>query len=168
MKRLIIFLLKPISFIPALIMMYIIFSFSAQDGTASSNLSYKVSYKVIAIADQKLDLNLTDKQITSCIRKINYYVRKTAHVTEYFILAVSIALPLYVYGLRGILLTLVAGIICVGFAFSDEFHQFYIQGRSSSTRDVFIDSCGSILGIISVRMFCYIIRKSVFEPLSGH
>ena len=40
-------ILKPLSFVPALIMMYIIFSFSAQDGDMSGQLSYQASVKII-------------------------------------------------------------------------------------------------------------------------
>ena len=40
-------LLKPLSFLPALCLMYMIFSFSAQDGATSSQLSYKVSYTIV-------------------------------------------------------------------------------------------------------------------------
>ena len=111
MKFILRFILKPLSFIPALLMMYIIFSFSAQDGTTSSNLSYKVTYKAVSMADNALDLELTDKQISRCIRKIHYYVRKLAHFSEYFLLAVSVAVPLYVYGIRGLWLVLTAGIL---------------------------------------------------------
>ena len=50
------FILKPLSFIPAILMMYIIFSFSSQDGTASSKLSYQVTYKAVSVADRALDL----------------------------------------------------------------------------------------------------------------
>ena len=35
-------LLKPLSFVPALVMMYVIFGLSAQDGQTSGQLSYKV------------------------------------------------------------------------------------------------------------------------------
>ena len=42
-------ILKPLSFVPALIMMYIIFSFSAQDGDMSGQLSYQASVKIIFI-----------------------------------------------------------------------------------------------------------------------
>lgn len=159
------FILKPLSFIPALLMMYIIFSFSSQDGTTSSNLSYRVTYKAVSMADDALDLELTDKQIARCIRKIHYYVRKLAHFSEYFLLAVSIAVPLYVYGIRGIWLVLTAGILCVGFAALDEFHQYFVQGRGCSARDVLIDSCGSLIGILFVRILGYIGRKTIFEPL---
>lgn len=123
-KFLLRFLLKPLSFIPALMMMYIIFSFSAQDGTASSNLSYKVTYKAVSAADRALDLELTDKQISRCIRKIHYYVRKLAHFTEYFLLAVSVSFPLYVYGIRGIWLVITGGILCVDLRPSMRFTSF--------------------------------------------
>jgi VanZ family protein len=95
-------------------------------------------------------------------------VRKLAHFSEYFLLAVSIAIPLYVYRVRGIWLVLIAGIICVAFASSDEFHQLFVSGRGASVRDVLIDSSGSLVGIIFVRIFGYIARKTIFEPLSHH
>ncbi|MDE6053062.1 MAG: VanZ family protein [Lachnospiraceae bacterium] len=164
-KTLLRFILKPLSFIPALLMMYIIFSFSAQDGTTSANQSYKISYKAVSIADRALDLQLTDKQISRCIRKIHFYVRKIAHFTEYFLLAVTVAFPLYVYGIRGIWLVIAGGILCVGFAALDELHQYFVGGRSCSVRDVIIDSGGSLIGILIVRVFGYIGRKTIFEPL---
>ena len=79
MKKVLRFLLKPLSFVPALVIMYCIYSFSAQDGAASSSLSYKVSYKVIEITDHILNLDLNDAQILQGIHRIHFYVRKTAH-----------------------------------------------------------------------------------------
>lgn len=168
MKFLLRFLLKPLSFLPALLMMYLILSLSAQDGTTSSNLSYKVSYTAVSFVDKTLDLELTDRQITRSIRKIHYYVRKLAHFAEYFLLAVSVSFPLYVYGIRGIWLIITSGILCVGFASFDEIHQYFVRGRGCSTRDVMIDSCGSFLGILFVLIFGYIGRKTIFEPLCRH
>ena len=165
MKFLLHFILKPLSFVPALLMMYIIFSFSAQDGTTSSNLSYNVSYKVVSVADQAFDLELTDKQISRCINKIHFYIRKLAHFTEYFLLAISVSFPLYVYGIRGIWLIITGGILCIGFASLDELHQYFVRDRGCSVRDVIIDSCGSLIGILFVRICGYIGRKTIFEPL---
>lgn len=155
------FLLKPLSFIPAILIMYIIFSFSAQNGSASSNTSYKVSHKIVSIADRALDLELTEAQTSRCVKKINLYVRKLAHFSEYFLLAVALTFPLYVYGVRGIWLVLIGLILCVGFAAFDEFHQFFVKGRNASVRDVVIDSCGSFTGILFVLVFGYIGRKII-------
>lgn len=158
-------ILKPLSFVPALIIMYCIYSFSAQEGTQSSNLSFRVSHKVVSTIDRALDLDLSDEQIKSGINKIHYYVRKTAHFSEYFLLAVSVSLPLYVYGIRGIWLMLTALILCSGFACLDEYHQLFVSGRTASGKDVLIDSSGALTGIICTCVVGYIFRKSFFEPI---
>jgi VanZ family protein len=152
-------ILKPLSFIPALIVMYMIFSFSAQDSTQSANLSYKVTYKAVTIVDKKLDLDLTKSQITRCINKIHHYIRKFGHFSEYCLLAITLALPLYVYGVRGLWLFITIGLICVFYASTDEFHQKFVSGRGPSVKDVLIDSSGAMLGIIFVKLFGHITRK---------
>ena len=128
-RDMIVFILKPFSFLPALTMMYIIFSFSAQDGVDSGSLSYDVSHKIVEIGNEVLQ--------------------------KYFILAVTVSFPFYVYGLRGFPLMLVAGLICVGFACGDEYHQSFVEGRGPSVRDVGIDSIGVFCGILFVRIVCW-------------
>ena len=44
-------------------------------------------------------------------------------MTEYCVLAITLCVPLYAYGVRGIWLYLLAGLICAGFAATDEYHQ---------------------------------------------
>ena len=156
-------ILKPLSFVPALIMMYIIFSFSAQDGDMSGQLSYQASVKIIETADYVFNANLSYDQIDEWANKIDFITRKLAHMTEYFALAIAVSFPLYVYGLHGILLMFLAGLICVGFACGDEFHQSFIAGRSPSSRDVCIDSVGVFFGIIVVRIIGWTGRKTVFK-----
>ncbi len=159
------FILKPLSFVPALLIMYFIYSFSAQDGTTSSQLSFSVSQKVVVTVDRVFDFGLSMEQIEQGIDKIHYYIRKTAHFTEYFILAVALSLPLYVYGIRGIWLVLTAQILCTGFACLDEYHQLFVMGRGASVKDVLIDSLGALTGIVCTRIIGYIFRKSFFDPL---
>lgn len=156
MKKLIILLLKPFSFLPAICVMYLIFSFSGQTGTDSGALSYKISYEIISVADKILNKNLDESRIAYYADRIHTPVRKLAHMTEYFILAICISFPLYVYGLRGFPLLLIAGLICVGFACTDEYHQSFVAGRGPSKKDVFIDSIGAFFGIMLVRIFCFL------------
>ena len=61
--KILITLLKPLSFLPALLMMYIIFSFSAQPGEVSGNLSYKISYEIIETKSELLSENLSSEEI---------------------------------------------------------------------------------------------------------
>ncbi|MBR1693122.1 MAG: VanZ family protein [Lachnospiraceae bacterium] len=167
-KHLLRFVLKPLSFVPALCVMYMIYTFSAQDGATSAQLSYKVSSKIVTTADQVLSLQLTGAQREAYIDRIHFYVRKTAHFSEYLLLAVTIALPLYVYRVRGIWLIVLAGAFCVGFACLDEYHQSFVAGRASAKRDVIIDSCGAFTGILLAQFVCFIGRKTIFRPLSMH
>lgn len=158
--------LKPLSFIPAIVMMYLIYSFSAQDGTASGNLSYRVSEIIVETANEAFELNWTEQQEAHYIERIHYPVRKLAHMTEYFLLAMSVSLPLYVYRVRGIWLLLLAGSICVGFACLDEYHQSFVAGRGPSQKDVMIDSIGIAAGVLLVQIICFIGRVTVFRPLA--
>ena len=111
--------LKPLSFIPALMLMYMIYSFSAQEGEVSSSLSYKASYRIVKAADYLFDTGLDEYQISDYAVRINGVTRKLAHMAEYFLLAVAVSFPLYVYGMHGLLLVIFAGAICVGFACGD-------------------------------------------------
>ena len=165
-KKTLRFVLKPLSFVPAIFVMYMIFRLSAQDGVTSSQLSLKVSHKIVVTADKLLKKDLTEEQVEHYVKKIHYYVRKLGHVTEYFILAVSVAFPLYVYGVRGLWLVFSAGIFCVSFAGLDEYHQSFVAGRGPSVRDVAIDSIGVLPGIILVRIVGFIGRKTIFRPLA--
>ncbi len=153
--KILITLLKPLSFLPALLMMYIIFSFSAQPGEVSGNLSYKISYEIIETKSELLSENLSSEEIAYKADGIHYYVRKAAHMTEYFLLAIAISFPLYVYGVRGIWLMLLAGIVCVGFAGLDEYHQSFVDARTPAVKDVGIDSIGAFIGILLVQAFCW-------------
>ncbi len=158
--------LKPFSFLPALFMMYMIFSFSSQDGTTSGNLSYKVSEIIVESANEAFELQWSGSEIRHYIERIHHPVRKLAHMTEYFLLAVSVSFPLYVYGVRGLWLPLLAGGICVGFAALDEYHQSFVAGRGPSKKDVGIDSIGILAGVLMVQFFCFIGRLTIFRPLA--
>ena len=159
-------LLKPFSFVPALLMMCLIYSFSAQDGTTSGNLSYKISEIVVESANEAFELNWSEEQIHYYIERIHHPVRKLAHMTEYFLLAVSVSFPLYVYGVRGLWLPILAGGFCVAFAGLDEYHQSFVAGRGPSKRDVAIDSVGILAGVLMVQFICFLGRMTVFRPLA--
>lgn len=166
MKKLLRYLLKPLSFLPALFMMYVIFSFSAQSGTQSGSLSFKISKLFVLVYNRLFMKGYNNAALNDLIILIHPVVRKLAHVTEYFLLAASVSFPLYVYKLRGFLLVVIAGAFCVTFAALDEYHQSFIVGRVSSPKDVLIDSIGILAGIIVVRIIGFIGRKTIFSGLS--
>jgi VanZ family protein len=158
--------LKPMSFLPAFFMMYVIYYFSSQDGVTSAGLSLKVSVKVVELASRIFDHPLTHSELMQYADLIHFLIRKCAHVTLYFLLAISVSFPLYVYGLRGIWLMLVAGGFCIAFACGDEYHQSLVEGRGPSSKDVLIDSVGVVIGVLLVRIVGFIGRMTIFKPIS--
>ena len=153
--------LKPLSFIPALLMMYIIFTFSSQEAVTSSSISFQVSKAIVKTADRVFDMGFTEDQVVVYANRIHGVTRKLAHMTEYFLLAVAVSFPLYVYGIHGILLVALVGSICIGFAAGDEYHQSFVAGRSAQVRDVALDSFGVLVGILLVRMIGWTSRRVI-------
>lgn len=135
-----------LSFAPAIVLLFIIFSFSAQTGAESGSLSYKISYRIIEIKNQIFRENKNEEQMDFDAEYIHYYVRKIAHMTEYFLLAVSFAFPLYLYNIRGVKLFFITIFLCLAAAGLDEYHQSFVDGRGPSLKDVGIDGVGAAFG----------------------
>lgn len=157
------FLLKPFSFLPAIFMLYVIFQFSAQPGELSGNLSFRITHKLMVITNESFEAGWDAAQLQYYTEMFHPYVRKLAHITEYFLLAICVSFPLYVYRLRGIWLMILAGGFCVLCACLDEYHQSFVAGRGPSSRDVMIDSIGIFFGILLVRMVCFTGRMTLFR-----
>lgn len=78
--------------------------------------------------------------------------KKSGHAIGYALLGTAyyFALPRRLsWGYRAV----VALIMVILFALSDEFHQSFVDGRTSSMRDVAIDTAGAALALLAVRLF---------------
>ena len=160
--KILITLLKPFSFAPAILMMCVIYSFSAQTGDVSGALSYKISYQIVETKNELLNTGKSYEELAYEAEQIHYYVRKVAHMTEYCLLAISISFPLYVYGVRGIWLMLLAGFVCVGFAGLDEYHQSFVEARGPSVRVIF--SVQSVVRPAVVGIWMTVHRPGLIRP----
>ena len=81
--------------------------------------------------------------------RINYDLRKCAHVTEYAILALLVSRA-FAQSSRGfrhrfVVLPLLFGI---AFAASDEFHQSFVPSRTGVAADIVFDSFGVVIGVL--------------------
>ncbi|WP_416147517.1 VanZ family protein [Salipaludibacillus sp. HK11] len=132
---------KIISWASVVLWMSLIFYLSHQPATESSELSTGISEVIIKMVESiapNVDFHLQD---------LNHIVRKNAHFIAYFVLGVLTLNALRRSGIRGGRSVVIALIVCVLFAISDEVHQLFIPGRSGEVRDVLIDSVGSSTGI---------------------
>ena len=162
-------LLRCLSFIPAVLMLLLIFRFSAQNGPSSGVLSYKVSYAIICLFNRIISSGYSEGELISRAESIQLVVRKLAHITEFFLLTLSFYLPLRIWlPYKGVAITgkqflyklilpaFFLGLLC---AAADEFHQSFVPGRCGTPVDVLVDSVG-IVSACFLLLFCnYRINK---------
>ena len=147
---------KIIKIIIVLICMFTIFMFSSDNDVESNKKSDGViinAYKIF------LGKNLSKKEQKYYIEKYVTYVRKTAHFLIYLILGLSIISLIKEYREVDTKAIIIALIISIVYAVSDELHQTFISGRSGEVRDVIIDSLGSLTGIYLYYLYNKIRRK---------
>ena len=80
---------------------------------------------------------------------VSFVVRKSAHFTEFLILGVSLFLT--VRDLRKRPSFWIPWAIGAMYAVSDELHQHFVPGRSCEVRDMIIDACGVLVGVVICR-----------------
>ena len=88
------FLLKLLSLVPTVLLLFLIFGFSAQDGESSGSLSFEISLFFVKLASPFLPAAMSEEVLLERAELIHYFVRKAAHMTEYFLLTLSLQLPL--------------------------------------------------------------------------
>jgi len=140
-------ILKLLSFVPTLFLLSLIFGFSAQDGEASGSLSFQISLFLVKLVSPLLPAAVTEEVLFARAESIHHFVRKCAHMTEYFLLTLSLQLPLTAWLSRHITpkKRIITGfILTVLLAALDEYHQSFVPGRSGNFTDVCIDSIGAI------------------------
>ena len=153
---------KLLSFVPTVLLLFLIFGFSAQDGESSGSLSFEISLFLVKLASPLLPAATSEEILFERAELIHYFVRKCAHMTEYFLLALSLQLPLAAWCSR--LLSMKKRIIA-GFAATvllaalDEFHQTFVPGRSGNFTDVCIDSVGAIAASLCLFLFYFLYQK---------
>ena len=122
----------------------VIFCFSNQNGNTSASNSKSIIRNTITSTIKVTNIKLNDKELNDLVENLNYPIRKIAHFSEYFILAVLVLLLLKEYKFNNRLLYMLTLLFCLGISISDEIHQLFV-GRSGEFKDIVIDVSGSIL-----------------------
>ena len=86
---------------------------------------------------------------------IEFFIRKGAHLTEYFILGFLVLRALYYTRFKRITVIIIGIIMVTFYAASDEYHQVFTANRSPHVEDVLLDSTGGIIGIFVALVFYY-------------
>jgi len=143
-----------ISIIIVILWLLVIFVFSSMN----ENTSHIQSQKVV----QKIYTNKQTVENNKIIKKNKYdqKIRKIAHVTEFAILNIFFINLIYQlkekFKLKYLIISIILTFI---YACTDEIHQIFVQGRTSSFIDVLIDTTGAI----TTSLIIYIIYKINFH-----
>lgn len=130
----------------------VIFYFSSKTSDESNKASkdlINTSLKFTLNITNKIHLTnieVTDKYINKLVTRLNYPVRKCAHATVYFILAILLFIFLKVVGLKKSLAFFISIVFCFIFSLTDEYHQTFVAERTGQFSDCLIDTTGSIIG----------------------
>ena len=144
---------KLFSFLLVLMWMIVIFNFSNQNGPKSTNTSDIVTSMVVNVTTNVTNKEYTREEVKKKVEDSTFYIRKTAHFTEYLILGILVLNLLSNYGKINKKMLLLALIFCYLYAVSDEIHQIFIPGRTAKFLDTLIDGAGSLIGIILFSLF---------------
>ncbi|MGB9637244.1 MAG: VanZ family protein, partial [Microgenomates group bacterium] len=97
----------------------------------------------------------------------DFIIRKIAHFSEYFIL--------YLFFYRSVKNTtkfssrkvfLLAFVLTIFYAISDEYHQTFVFGRTGRPFDIGVDSFGALLGLIFSQRLVTLLPEKTRETLS--
>lgn len=124
--------------------MGIIFSFSTNDGYQSTSTSKKVTYDMINIVEKKK----TESEKMEKVEILHPQVRKIAHAFEYAVLYILVISSLKTSNIKVNKIYLIALVICILYAITDEVHQLFVSGRSGELKDVIIDTAGATIGLM--------------------
>jgi len=127
-----------------IIWMIIVFSFSNQNGTKSQGSSDIITNKIVEISDDYFALDIKSSEDT-----ISFVVRKLAHLSTYFLGGILIYNFINTFSINKKYIIIFSIVLGVVYACTDELHQLFIDGRSAQMMDVFIDSCGVVLAVVT-------------------
>lgn len=143
--------------IPAIIWVSIIFWFSTNSFSAENTGS--ILEKILG--------SLLNYIHHNAFHIFHLLIRKMAHLTEYFILAVltyagcrSRRLPRWNWG--WVLTTMIIVGVC---ALLDEFHQSFVPSRTASLRDSLLDISGGLCGLGFIFILAF--REGFLQPDEG-
>lgn len=159
--------------VPVILCMAAIFSFSAQNAEESNKVSSGV-VEIIEPIVEPIVKDLDPVSRASFMSDLTTFVRKSAHFFIYALLGASFVFALWGFDhKRRILLLGVSVLLSFVYACTDELHQSFVGGRGPAFTDVLLDTAGAALGAA----LCYLIfagisarkaKRAALQPGKGY
>ena len=152
-------LLTTLFWLIPLALMTLIFCFSSQTAEESTEVSRSLGAVLLHLFADVLSPFGIRLSPSLTAESIDFWVRKIAHFTIYAALGGSLyhAARFGQWPRRRV--GRLAFLFCVLYSLSDEFHQWFVSGRSGQLRDIFIDAAGAAAGILFLRFLWHRVQK---------
>ena len=147
-----------LSWLLVILWMVLIFFFSGQNAAISGQISSSTTAKIISQIYPGFDSLSLDEQ-AEIIDTAEHIVRKIAHLTEYFILSALLVLALLFNDFLPINRAILAVLISLIYAATDEIHQLFVSGRACRLSDILIDTLGAAIFAATYLIMVKFIRK---------
>ena len=148
---------KTLYWLPVLAIMITVFYFSSQDATTSSETSSGFSEFLAEIISPDYESKSKAYQ-KELLENCQFVVRKSAHFSIYALMG-FLSFNAFRQHKRVPKKQLLAAVLCMLYSVSDEIHQTFVPGRSCELRDIVIDTCGAVTGILFLSLLLFLYNK---------
>ena len=144
--------------------MVVIFMFSAEPDTESSELSGSVSYQIVSAVNTITASHWDEKELLDKAELIDYPVRKCAHMSEYAILTLLGFFDIFRSCMAEEDFLIPIGVTFL-YACTDEFHQLFVARRAGKFTDVLIDTTGGIIMLLFIALVTHVAHAKLQQEL---
>ncbi|MDE6529236.1 MAG: VanZ family protein [Lachnospiraceae bacterium] len=156
------FILRTLSWAPALATMLIIFILSSQNGVASGDTSRELTMGLLHLTAEESPYVAASNQ--AAIEALDALIRMIAHIGEYAFLSLMIGFAVSVNGFGGKIRMFYMCFLGMIVAVADEFFQIFVPGRYGDLKDVVFD----LVGVIAVATLLYIWSRHFEKRKTAH
>ncbi|MBQ2734228.1 MAG: VanZ family protein [Clostridia bacterium] len=137
--------------------MAVIFAFSAQSGTQSSQVSHNITSGITDVIAPEVK-DRTEAEQIAFMGPIHRTLRKIAHMAEFGSLGCLIFLFLLTWEKHPLIYYASSLAFTFLYACSDELHQLLSESRGAQISDVVLDICGALIACTVVLLIVWIRR----------
>ena len=136
-----------------IIMLYaLIFQQSGMSAEVSGDVSRSVVESMVLMLEDTFSIDLPFNDSPEQIERLNHFVRKSGHFFVYALMGLLVHSLALVWEQRGKGGLIVSWLVVIVMAAADEWHQYFIPGRSAQVSDVLLDAAGAIFGMLVLRL----------------
>lgn len=152
------YIVPTVSWIAVVLWMTFIFCMSAEPAPESKETSGGVSRIILKIFVRDFE-ELPEETQEEMIEDIQHYVRKGAHFCGYALLGVLIFNAISNHIINKTSVFALSQLCGMTYAASDELHQRFVPGRSGEIKDIALDSCGVLFGMLCLLLVITVIHR---------